>query len=29
MEKHGLIPVLSGLYHSRPEYPSKKEDDKS
>ena len=21
--KHGLIPVLSGLYHSRPEYPSK------
>ena len=27
--KHGLIPVLSGLYHSRPEYPPKKEDDKS
>ena len=24
--KHGLLPVLSGLYHSRPEYPSK--DDK-
>lgn len=21
--KHGLLPVLSGLYHSRPEYPSK------
>jgi putative nucleotidyltransferase with HDIG domain len=21
--KHGLMPVLSGLYHSRPEYPSK------
>jgi putative nucleotidyltransferase with HDIG domain len=20
--KHGLLPVLSGLYHSRPEYPS-------
>ena len=25
--KEGLLPVLSGLYHSRPEYPSKKEDD--
>ena len=25
--KDGLLPVLSGLYHSRPEYPSKKEDD--
>ena len=25
--KDGLIPVLSGLYHSRPEYPSKKSDD--
>ncbi len=25
--KDGLIPVLSGLYHSRPEYPSKKNDD--
>ena len=22
--KHGLIPVLSGLYHSRPEYPPRK-----
>jgi len=21
--KHGLLPVLSGLYHSRPEYPDK------
>jgi hypothetical protein len=27
--KDGLIPVLSGLYHSRPKYPPKKEDDKS
>ena len=25
--KDGLIPVLSGLYHSRPEYPSEKKDD--
>ena len=25
--KDGLIPVLSGLYHSRPEYPSGKNDD--
>ncbi len=25
--KEGLLPVLSGLYHSRPAYPSKKEDD--
>jgi len=24
--KEGLLPVLSGLYHSRPEYPSKKDD---
>tara|TARA_B100001175_G_scaffold313256_1_gene320555 strand:- start:468 stop:2750 length:2283 start_codon:yes stop_codon:yes gene_type:complete len=24
--KHGLLPVLSGLYHSRPEYPSKEND---
>jgi hypothetical protein len=25
--KEGLLPVLSGLYHSRPEYPSKKDND--
>jgi hypothetical protein len=24
--KEGLLPVLSGLYHSRPEYPSKEDD---
>jgi len=24
--KHGLLPVLSGLYHSRPEYPSKDDE---
>ena len=24
--KEGLLPVLSGLYHSRPEYPPKKDD---
>ena len=24
--KHGLLPVLSGLYHSRPEYPSKEDE---
>ncbi len=24
--KDGLLPVLSGLYHSRPEYPSKEDD---
>ena len=24
--KHGLLPVLSGLYHSRPEYPSKNDE---
>ena len=26
--KHGLLPVLSGLYHSRPEYPSKDNEKK-